>query len=297
MKTATRIAIVVPVFNRFQFLPRLLKSLSRHDLDVHFIIVDHGSKNLSLQNLGGEDFKNVGCEILKRSPKLWFTGAANEGLRHLQSQASFTHGLLINDDVIIEDPLWWDKMLARSTENHLVSCMAVSEDKRTHYSSLKLNRLKFNYTHVDQGRKMSEIPPAAWNCDVLPTRGLLFRPEQLAKIGLMAEKELPHYASDYEWTARAKALGFQLLMTSETYLVTEMKESSKEVSGRRKYKGRDPKAFWSDLFNPHLQGNMITTSNYAKLVFQSPYRQAFVSFRFLKKTLGFVKTNYWNSGS
>ncbi len=291
MKAGTRIAVVVPVFNRFQFLPRLLASLSHSQIDIHFILVDHGTKDLTGENLPAGKF-----EILKRSSDLWFTGAANEGLRYLRADSSFTHILLMNDDVIIEDPLWWDKMLKHSSEKSLVSCMALSAERKAHYTGLKLDPFRFKYTHFDFGKLQSEISSGITMCDVLPTRGLLFRQTQLNAIGLLAEVELPHYGSDYEWTARAKALGFDLLMTKHTYLITEMKDSTKEVSGRKKYAHHEAKKFWKDLFNPHLQGNMITTSNYAKLVFHPPYRQAFVTFRFLKKTLGFVKTNYWKNG-
>ncbi len=101
------VAVVIPVFDRVEFLPALLRQLSSQSvLPDHVVIVDHGRQSLSLH--GDWPFQ---VEILKRDSSLWFAAATNEGLVHART-GNPRFLMILNDDVRIGCDHWLARMLA-----------------------------------------------------------------------------------------------------------------------------------------------------------------------------------------
>lgn len=283
-----RIGIIVPVFNRFSYLEGLVQMLEGQSFqNFELLVVDHGTKDCP--QLQSERFP---ISILKESSALWFTGAVNAGLRKLAHPPHrFTHFMLLNDDVVIDDSNWLLALLKHANPMTLISCMGGDLSGRVQYASVRFNPWRFSYWYEEAGCLLEDVEKKVRHCDALPTRGILFHKDIYERIGPLNEELLPHYGSDYEWTERARKLGFNLLMTSETYLRTEVNDHSKASSGRKIYQNNVLSSFKADLFNRHLAQNYYDLRNYSRLVFRVPYSEVYLAFHLAKKILAFGFTN------
>lgn len=283
------ISVVIPIFNRFAEIIRLLDQLNAQSYQSFKVfIVDHGTEDLILDT-SSYTFQ---IEIIKASSNLWFTGAINRGLEYLINDAntSIKYALIMNDDILIEDLNFIEKLLDEANDKKIVSCMAITEQNNIIYAGLKLEKFKFRYRRIGQGKNRDKLSEEKVNCDVLPTRCLLVPIRVIKQIGLLNENRLPHYGSDYEWTSRAKKYGFELIMINWIYIKTKI--NNKEVSGRKKYEKPIISTFLKEFFNQYRRSNIYEILNYSFLVFGFPYNLIFALFSILRKITGFLFTNF-----
>lgn len=268
------IEVAIPVFNRFEHLEPLLNQFSQQTaLPRRVTIVDHGTKSLSL-----EQKWPFPVDVIKRDSSLWFTEAINEGLAHIAAHDP-DYILIANDDVKIGETNWLERLLEVAREPETIAASAaVDEDGLVLYAGVKLDAARGKYRMVEKNRKYSEIDKSTVQCDVLPTRGILFPAKTLERVGYLNEMLLPHHGSDYEWTARARQQGFSLAMVRNVHVITarETPPENSRISLRAKL---------VDYFtNEKHKGSFRVVRNYSKLVFKNPYRSYFVlshCFRFL----------------
>ena len=282
-----RIAILIPLFNRFNFIEELLSSIERQTVkNIIVVVVDHGTKDFQLKREYGYEII-----ILKKSSKLWFTGAVNEGLNFiLQCLTDVVYVMLMNDDIVIRDHDFLRKYLAEIDDYSILSCMALGPEGELLYASLKLNKLTCRYVDIYDGLLPHEIQETKTDCDVLPTRATLFSINALKIVGLFNHSKLPQYGSDYEWTARAKKKGYRLQMLHRTCIETDfdrMKKAPTRVYGNFKVK-----AFWQDLLNPYKVLGLPSIYNYASLVFSGPYKYYYIFNRVMRRIGSFLFFNY-----
>lgn len=284
-----KLAIIIPVYNRFNHILDLLQSLDFQKFrDFQVTVVDHGTEDLWANH---NDYK-FNLNIIKASPSLWFTGATNTGIRYVlnhEKQLSFI--MIMNDDIQIKDENFLQIFINESKENAIISCMAINSDnKKVIYAGIKLRKIKCLYQLQYQDCKPEEIYENKIFCDVLPTRATLIPISVIKQIGLLNEKKLPQYRSDYEWTNRAKKNNIDLIMLTSTYLKTQ--RSSNKVTGLNQYSKNKLHFFMKDLFNKHKSGNIYDMVNYPFLVFSWPYAFFFTTVCFFRKLLAFVVVNY-----
>jgi len=280
---------IIPIFNRWDPIELLLEDLSKQSFQSYqVLIVNHGD-----QSTPDHMTNHQRVTIIKASSDLWFTGAMNTGIRAALQNFQSEYLVLLNDDVRIPDSLWLEKMRRNCQETSLCSSMAVDAEKRVLYQNLKFSWLRLRFLKIGSGAALSaQNNETLQYADCLPTRGLIFRPTAIDRIGYLDEVHLPHYGSDYEWTIRAKKRGFVLLMANNTHLVTETNPQSSRTSGRNRYATQKIKNFLRDLNNPHKNGSFPTTTQFARLVFPFPINILFVTYHLSRKILGFVFSNY-----
>ena len=282
-----KIAILIPLFNRFNFIEKLLISIEQQsEKNIIVIIVDHGTKDFELER--EYDYEII---VLKKSSQLWFTGAVNEGLNFImQRLTDVDYVMLMNDDIVIGDHDFFQKYLAEIDDYSILSCMALGPEGELLYASLRLNKLTCRYVDIYDGFLPHEIQEAKTDCDVLPTRATLFPVCALKKIGLLNADKLPHYISDYEWTARAKKKGYRLQMLHNTSIQTDFDRVNKAPT--RVYGKFKVKAFWQDFLNPYHVLGLPLIYNYASLVFPGPYKYYYISNRIMRRFGSFLLFNY-----
>lgn len=267
------VQIVIPVFDRHQHIAPLLLSLSQQTLKpIRVVVVDHGTTNLVLSDSYG-----LSVEIIKRPSTMWFTAATNEGLKHsLNTQSDFL--MILNDDVTLTSNHWLEALVNLAiNEDAIAASSAISAAGKTYYRAIQFRELRFRYESVGEGTAHDTRSEKISDCDVLPTRGIVFRPDVLAKIGFLDES-LPHHGSDYEWTARAKSAGIRLVMSNAVWLVTD----SEPILRSHKSLVAETKDYFQ---NNHLKGSFPVASRYSKLVFQPTYRIAFLAVHASKFTI------------
>ena len=278
------LVIVIPIFNRFDEIKNLLNQLENQSYkNFKVLIVDHGTQDFILSSPPDQ----FPIEIIKASSQLWFTGAVNRGLEYVINYAGtyIKYVLIMNDDIIIEDLTLIEKLLDEADDEKIVSCMAITEQNKIIYAGIKLEKFKFRYRRIGQGKNVEELSDDKIICDVLPTRCLLVSIKIIQEIGLLNENRLPHYGSDYEWTSRAKKSGFKLVMISSIYLKTKI--NNKEVSAKKKYEKPIVTTFFKEFFNKYRRSNIYQIINYSWLVFGFPYNLLFASFSIFRKITGF----------
>lgn len=250
------------------------------------IVIDHGTKPITLQPA-----PNI--EILKCSSDLWFSGAVNVGLRMLQKKVQADgFVMLLNDDVRLEDQNWLKMMIEQAGEDRVIACSAVDYEDRVVYAGLNLKPAAFRYLRRHQGDDIKKLGLQSNESDVLPTRGIIFPLMALEKVGLLNEKRLPQYGSDFEWSARAKKNGYKLFIVTNPFLRTEMNAATSTASGRNIYRSPKIRNFLRDFLNPHRNGNLYLIRNYSSLVFPFPYSLLYFGYHTMRKIGGFVLTNY-----
>lgn len=214
--------IVIPVHNRRQFTHDCLCSLRRQTIADHkIIIVDDGSTDGTSQMLATE-FAEV--TILKGTGNLYWTAAVNLGIRHALKQGA-DHIMTLNNDTIasrdfIEKMLLWS---ARQPNAILGALDIDSMTGKPYYGGEYIN-WKWNTTTF-----LLDILPASkqkglHEVSVFPGRGLLVPRKVFESIGLFAEKSLPHYMADYDFTAMAKRNGFKVYCNYDARLYTYPEE-------------------------------------------------------------------------
>jgi len=288
IKEKNTISIVIPIFNRFAEIIRLLDQLNAQSYqNFKVIIIDHGTEDFILD----KSLYSFQIEIIKASSDLWFTGAVNRGLEHILNtpQTTIKYVLIMNDDIIIEDIDFLRKLLNEGNDRKIVSCMAITKDNEIIYAGIKLEKYKLKYKCIGKGTNIDTLNSAKISCDVLPTRCTLVPVNVIHQIGFLNEHRLPHYASDYEWTNRAKKKGFDLITLTNIYIKTEL--NTNEVSGRKKYESQGD--FIKDFFNKYKRTHLFQIVNYSFLVFHFPYNILFSSHLIIRKLTGFFLTNFF----
>jgi len=264
------IQIVVPVFERHEPIRALLRQLGEQTLKpARVVIVDHGKDDLAIDYVSSFD-----VDIIKRPPSMWFTEATNEGIEYaLQRKSDFL--MILNDDVVLSAQSWLAELTnTADKENAIVASTAISQDGLVFYRGVVLRRFAFRYHAIGRGKKFENTLDEIVECDVLPTRGIIFRPYLVEKIGLL-DVELPHHGSDYEWTARAKRAGIRLLISNRIYLFT----SCDSVTRSRGSFQQEFKRYWNERF---FKGGYAIASTYSRKVFTPTYRFFFLSVHVLR---------------
>ncbi len=216
--------IIIPIFNRVGFTKRCLCGLANQTYkNIEIIVVDSGSTDGSVEFIQ-KKYPNV--KIIQGNNQWWWTKAMYEGVSYVLGKAKNTDYVLeMNNDCFpgfryIEQLIKTAKaypgsiigsLCVRSQNPNFVVEAGVRIDwtiglvygvaqtisnKRSFYNRLKV---------VDQ-------------LDALPGKGTLIPIVVFKKIGNFDVRHLPHYIADYEFTNRAKRLGFRLLVDTHAVL-------------------------------------------------------------------------------
>lgn len=251
------ISIVIPVHNRKNFTKKCLVSLRNqtHQAD-YIIVVDDGSKDGTGEMLA-QEFPEV--ITLSGDENLFWTAAINKGIKLALALGS-EYVMTLNNDTIAS-PTFIEKMMLNVDHYTPVLLGAFDIDMatqkpyyggeifnwRTGSSEYLLNTLK-----KEEQKGLQEV-------SLLPARGLLIPRVVFETIGLFAEKQLPHYLADYDFTQRARKIGFKVYCNYDAILYTYPEEGGD-------YKIRAEKTwrnYFKHLFDIRGGGNLRNFTIYA----------------------------------
>ena len=243
------IYLVIPVFNRLNYTIDCIESLQKQSY-THFsiVVVDDGSTD------GTYDYitRNYpGVTVLKGDGNLWWTGAINMGVSHVLSNGASDKDfiLTLNNDLIVPAK-YLEKLLEKHSQNSPCLVGSVSVDihnpEQVDYCGVKWD--KFSAKH----RSAFKLPVTLHDLqsvsetletDLLPGRGVLIPVPVFQKIGLYDRISFPHYAADEDFSLRSKNEGYKLVICSQAYVMSYIKESNLNVKHSRKNL-----RFWYDYF-------------------------------------------------
>jgi len=220
------IYILLPVHNRKEVTIKFVACLNAQTYkNYHLILIDDGSKD------GTEEMvrNNIAAlTVLKGNGNWWWTGCLQQGYKWIRE-----HSVPLSDVVlIINDDTEFDVAFLES------AIRLLSRNNKTLILSQCLDRETGAVTETgvaaDWRRLTFDIATAPHKINCLSTRGLFMRVSDLFEIGGFHARLLPHYASDYEFTMRARRRGMELITDPSLRLWFD-----KKTTGYRHF-GTDP---------------------------------------------------------
>lgn len=227
-----RLYIVIPVFNGWQqtrqCLDRLLDSSFRN---AEILLIDHGSSDDTKKEIG--NYPSV--QHIIASADLWWTGATNVGIRTaIKSGAEYI--MLLNNDCYVEKdaieklmhhinnerryivaPLQQTYPTGKDMPGRITTCFTLG------YPTLVLprpvkpdkNQNNLKSTNMIVGGRGVIVPSAIFN-----------------ELGLLDEKELPHYGADHDFYLRCRKNNISLyLATDATVQIDQTKTTLSKNPG------------------------------------------------------------------
>jgi len=224
-------AVVVPSFNHADDAIICIHSLWKaNPRPGRVLLVDDASTDDAVAQIGqwaedaGIDHRIVPASSLERepAPAPWLTIAASEansgfvrscniGLRYVRDFTTAPYALLLNNDAAVTPTYFAElaKALDRAPNTGLLTGSIYEWDRSTvWYGGASFNPLRALATHT------TDLPPTdaptetgyVCGCSMLISRPLL------EKVGLLAECFQPAYVEDVDYSLRARAAGFPVMI-------------------------------------------------------------------------------------
>lgn len=222
MNQKSKIAILIPVYNRLEITKIGIRNLEKSIKDKTFdsiilevVVVDDNSPDKTYDWIK----KNANwIHLLKGKGDLWWTGAINLGAKYAINKLKCDYLLLWNDDVAA-DEFYFDHLSMFSVTNKfdVLGSLALYNDN--------INKVHsfggfFNEKNGKKGvfyinKNKNEIKENVKKVDWLPGMGTLVSKNVIDKIGYWNEKDFPQYFGDSDFTLRAKKAGFDIYVSKE----------------------------------------------------------------------------------
>ncbi len=211
--------ILLPVHNRAELTRRFLRCVrAQSHPRVRVIVIDDGSSDGTPEIVLTE---YPGAAVLRGNGNWWWAGCLQEGFRRLRGED------LPGSDVILianDDTTFEADYLARALEflRRHGSILLCSQRRDPMTGTILESGIEADMRHFVFRVADS---PSRINC--LPTRGLFLRWGDMQRIGGFQRYLLPHYWSDYEYTMRARRMGFAC-RTDRSVVLTAQLETTGE---------------------------------------------------------------------
>ncbi len=224
------IYILIPVHNRKIFTRDCLASLDKQTCkDYKLVVIDDGSSDGTREMLAAEF---PGVTVLTGDGNLWWTRSINKGVDYALKRGSNNDYILtLNNDLIVnEDYLSSLLSCTLAHPGSLIGSVSVdiNDNERIYDGGVSINFWTAKHRVFNQGEKLSAIlreSSGIFPVSTLPGRGTLIPFQVFTTIGLYNFKHFPHYGADYEFSARARKAGFNLLINYKAVVKSHIRET------------------------------------------------------------------------
>jgi len=261
---AGKIHILTAVHNDLHDTIKLLKciySQTYKNFDVY--LVDDGSSDGTREYVSR---KYPEVNLLKGDGNLWWTGSLNLGLKSILKRASG------NDYIwIINNDCYFDKNTLEELYNfgeahggigNIVGSVVVdAKTKKIWDSGVRINWHSMKFSKFNFTEKKVEA-------DALSTKGTLYPASVFKVVGLFDAKHFPHYFSDYEFSIRAKAASYHLLINPSCIIYNEIARTGIEKAPQ----SFKPFEMFKVLFSKKSKISFATQINIIRYVCPPEYR-------------------------
>lgn len=222
-----KVYCVIPVHNRLVPTKRCLEYLRAQDyLSLQIIIVDDGSTDGTSEYLAKNDLPNL--TVITGNGTLWWGGAMYLGIDYVTKVAGNDDFLLmLNDDVriekdyvsiLVEESIAHGSVVVGSTQRDEVTGNVLDSGFLLDYWAMLITSVK----------PQAQCKPV----DALPGRGALFPLSSVLSVGNINIKSFRHYLGDLDYSARARELGWEIIISNRAYIYTSSDSSDKLVRGQ-----------------------------------------------------------------
>lgn len=262
MRTAS---FVIPTFRETEKIKTLIHSFDNiRDENIDIIIVNGNPNDETSQWL--RDCSDSRIIEKAGNPSLYWAGLVNVGLRHiLESESHPVYVFLMNADIVFSyDILQSFLNEAKILPPCQLGVVTVSDGK---IISSGVQVLSWSFTqnrHPLAGSNVSLLPKDQLiPVDFLPTRCIMFPFEALQQAGITSEEKLPHYCSDYEFTARLSRFGYKAFIATNITVEVDTHNTGNDVY----YKKTSLKKRVASLFSVKSPSNPVYLTRFIRMVY------------------------------
>lgn len=271
----TKIAIVIPVYNRKAHTLNCLRQLQMIDktgMDITIVVVDDGSSD-GTSELVATEYPEV--VILRGDGNLWWSGATNMGVKYALDQKS-DYVLALNDDVEFQgDFLVQLLKTAKSYDNTIVCGIVCDTDRKDKIMSAGLRAkgfLNYIYTGHLSGADVSALPENEFASDITAGRAVLIPTEVFREVGLFDAQKFPHHMGDMDFILRAKKKGFKVLVNPRSFVYTKIGDNYFPIQIIEKSVWQNIKGFF------HVKSTVNFRTRWNFYLRHTPYFLGWISF-------------------
>jgi GT2 family glycosyltransferase len=252
IQTKIQIGIIIPTYNRKEYLSILLAQLDEEQRHVEamlqIVIVDDGCSD-STSTMLQSKFPDV--TILRGPGNWWWTKSINEGTKHLLRAHQPKYILLLNDDSQIS-PGYIRSLIEsahRAGDNCIIGSLSATDKQPQRISfagTRHIDWLKLKKTNYYKPFELAEKLPSE---GLFPTyclngRGTFLKTSTFENLGFLNEKDFPQYGSDDDLALRAWGKGYQVLISYSCKIIDRANETSVGTAFRQD----KPAVFFKSFF-------------------------------------------------
>jgi len=206
----TRVAVIIPTWNRSSLLARVLADLGRQTYPIErVIVVDNGSTDDSAAVA-----RRAGAEVIALGTNAGFAAAVNRGIGHAGSEAGTEWIAVLNNDVTLE-PDWLAQVMAKVGDAWFATgkLLDASAHDRIEgcFDALCRGGCAWRCGH---GRLDSELWNQPRSIQLAPFTAAVFRADLFRRVGLLDE-QFESYLEDVDFGLRCAELGLSGLYVPE----------------------------------------------------------------------------------
>jgi len=238
-----KFSIIIPVHNQFELLDQCIQSIKKNTAQDYELILSDSNSDRKLREyytMLDPDIKVI--KVIEDDTKPGFSRAINNGMKAARDSDFY---IWLNSDTIVT------KNWLNSIEDQDL-CGPISS-QATYQTMLMID--KKNIPDVEQF--LSDVKISNLKTDFLNGFCYIINKRVFQSVGFLDEKHFPHYASEDDYSLRAKLKGFQAEILSNCFVYHEGNQSYKSgiADERRKndkvFLSRYPKAWFDNLIMLH----------------------------------------------
>ncbi len=225
-----RLYIIIPVFNRKDITLNCLKLLHNQTYqNFETIVVDDGSTDGTEEAIRESYPKTV---VIRGNGNWWWTKSVNEGCKYALASHAFGI-LLMNDDIEFKKNYLQELInCIAHYPNSIIGSLSLTVEKphKIFFSGIKKRNVftaKISKYHKQFSLYEPDKITGIHSTEVLPGRGVYIPAIVFDKIGFLNEDKMPQYYSDFDFTNRAKRIGFNVLINWDLIVYSYWKETGK----------------------------------------------------------------------
>lgn len=266
--------IVIAVFNRKEITIRCIEQLKEQaNQDFKIVLVDDNSTD-GTKDAISEKFPEI--DIVEGTGDWWWTRSMNEGMKHAVNKGA-SHILIMNNDTIF-DKDYIEKVVAHITEypDAIIGTLDITKEEphKIFFSGVKkmiwwkAKGITYHKNYDLYEKSMSGIKKSV----ALNGRGTIIPTEVFSKIGFLDERNLPQYASDFDFTLRAARNKIETLISWDLVVYSYVGETG----AGKPYIKQPFGTFAKSFFNKYSQTSISTWYKYYRnhcypIVFVFPF--------------------------
>jgi GT2 family glycosyltransferase len=229
-----KVFIVIVVYKRLELTKACLASLLRQNYQNYkIVLVDHCEQDETTAQYIRQNMPEV--DVVKGTDDMWWTAATNFGIKHVLENLSPNLDqdliLTLNNDLTVPAEYIQELVNTYQASDHKTLVGSVSldgdEPELIDFAGCIWNKVSTRIrSSFSANTKYSQIRElGSVNSDLLPGRGTLFPISLINEIGYYDQEQFPHYASDYDFSYRAKLKGYRLIVSTKAYLKSAVGET------------------------------------------------------------------------